>query len=93
MAMENERREEVDTKGKKAETKHEKFLRLSSCRVNSAVKYIDNLVPLANATNYDYTADEVAQIFAHLRRTVDNAESAFNVSLHKKNSGKGLIFR
>ena len=93
MAMENERREGVETKGKKAETKHEKFLRLSSSRVNSAVKHINNLVSLSNTSNYDFSKDEVNQIFVYLDEAVANAKSAFDVSLNKRSSKKGFDFK
>lgn len=78
---------------KKARTKHERFQLNSKRRIDAAVKNITNLVPLSNTSNYDFSKDEVDQIFAYLDEAVANAKSAFDVALNKRSSKKGFDFK
>lgn len=67
-------------KGKKDESKHEKFVRLAEARTN---KIIDTLQLLGNCSNkafYEYSKDEVDQIFQAIEIELKDAKRKFNPS-------------
>jgi len=52
-----------DTSTRMRAEDHEKFLKLATRRVNSAIKTLTLIGNLSSRSNYDYTDAEVAQIF------------------------------
>ena len=71
---------------KPAEDKHEKFLRVATPRVNKALKAIA-LIGNQAAAGYSPTEEEVADMFATIRKKVDEAEKCYQSS-----STKGVAF-
>ena len=65
-------------KSKPVESKREKFVRLAEARTN---KIIDTLQLLANCSNtsaYEYTSEDVQQIFDAIEFEVKEAKKKFN---------------
>ena len=50
------------------EAKSERFVRLAEARVNKIIKMVRLLGNLSWSSNYEYTTDQVAQIFKALSR-------------------------
>lgn len=63
----------------KTETKHDKFKRLASQRVSSALGKIE-LVGNLSSSGYEYTPEEVGKIFSSLQQTLDAAKARFSKS-------------
>lgn len=55
----------------------EKFIRLANRRVNKAIKELQLIGNLANKSNYDYTDEDVRQIFQALRAELKRCEERF----------------
>lgn len=60
------------------ETKHEKFLRLSTNRVEKAVYHIGLIANLASH-NYEYSEQEAENVISELRTAVDLVAAAFDL--------------
>jgi hypothetical protein len=60
-----------------AETKADKFKRLAVSRTNKALDAISNLGGLASTTNYEYTDEQVAKIFAALEGEMTKLQARF----------------
>ena len=63
----------------------EKFVRLANRRVNKAIKDLQLIGNLANKSNYDYTEEDVRQIFQALRAELKRAEERFSSTGSKEN--------
>lgn len=59
------------------ESKHDKFKRLATPRVTSALKKIELIGNLA-ASSYEYTPDEVEKIFGALQETLNSTKARFS---------------
>jgi hypothetical protein len=69
-----------------AETKHDKFRRLATQRVTSALKKIELIGNLATSS-YEYSQEEVEKIFNSLQQALDSIKGKFSKS-KKENAGK-----
>ena len=58
------------------ESKHDKFKRIASRRVQKAIKDIGNIKNLSKSS-YEYTEEEVEKIFNALQGTLDDTRNAF----------------
>lgn len=58
------------------ETKNEKFVRIASPRVNAVIDKLDILSNCASS-NYEYTEEQVENMFQAIRDAVDNCYSQF----------------
>lgn len=59
------------------EPKSERFVRLAEARVNKIIKMVRLLGNLSWSSNYEYTTDQVAQIFRTLQTELDTARKRF----------------
>ena len=59
------------------ETKEEKFLRLSSSRVNNVINAIYVLTNMANRSNYSYTEEQVENMFCAIEAVLHVAKKKF----------------
>lgn len=59
------------------ETKSEAFERLARARYTKLVKRIRLLGNLGNRNNYEYTDEQIAMLFGHIRVELDDAEARF----------------
>ncbi|EHM12593.1 hypothetical protein JonanDRAFT_0166 [Jonquetella anthropi DSM 22815] len=66
------------TNEKTTETRHHRFIRLSEARVNALLEKIRLLGNLSSSF-YEYSADEVNQIFRALQSALADARSRFKV--------------
>lgn len=66
------------------ETKHEKFKRIAERRVNSIIDQIRILGNLSNTSNYEYSLDEVHQIFKTIEVELKNTKEMFEFENEKK---------
>lgn len=68
-------------KASDGETKADAFKRLASARVGKALGMLKNIEHLANRSQYDFTAEQVAKIVGALRSEVDAIASSFDAAL------------
>lgn len=59
------------------ETKRDKFIRLASARMNSALKQIRLIGNLSSKNNYEYTKADVKKMVDALKGSVDEMEKRF----------------
>ena len=59
------------------EAKSERFVRLAEARVNKIIKMVRQLGNLSWSSNYEYTTDQVAQIFRTLQTELNTARQRF----------------
>lgn len=71
---------------KKIETDREKFLRLATKRVNTALKAIQLIGNLSNRGNYEYAERDVERIFAALTAEIKSCRERFSASGTKSKS-------
>ena len=60
-----------------AESKRERFIRMAERRVNNLLGSIALIGNLSSRNNYEYTKDDVSQIFREIRDEVTKAEKRF----------------
>ncbi len=60
------------------EKDREKFVELANKRVNNAIKAIQLIGNLSNKSNYDYTEEDISEIFAALNRELKSCRDRFN---------------
>ena len=75
--------ENEEVKGNPNETKEEKFRRLAEQRVAATLDKIRLIGNLATS-QYSYSADQVAKIFAALKDAVADVEDKFHRTLERK---------
>lgn len=59
------------------EAKSDRFVRLAEARVNKIIKMVRLLGNLSWSSNYEYTTDQVAQIFKALQTELNTARQRF----------------
>ena len=73
------------------EAKSERFVRLAEARVNKIIKMVRLLGNLSWSSNYEYTTDQVAQIFKALQTELNTARRRFAAGQkRKKQTGRQL---
>ena len=58
----------------------EKFVRLATKRVNSAIKSINLIGNLSNKSNYDYTEEDITKIFKALQEELNACKKRFDMA-------------
>ncbi len=69
------------------ETKDQKFVRIAEIRVNKMVDWIRKIDNLSNRINYEYTDEQVEEIFNYIQSELDEAKKHF-LSSGKKETKK-----
>lgn len=59
------------------ENKRERFVRIAEARTNKIIDMLRLLGNCSNKSNYDYTDEDVKQIFAAIEKEVKAARNAF----------------
>lgn len=67
------------------ETKHDKFKRLAEKRTNDIINKLRLVGNLSNRQQYDYSDEEVSELFEAIRDALKRSESTFNNSVVKNN--------
>ena len=65
-------------------TKQENFKRIATNRVNKIIDLISKLQNLSNSSFYEYTDEQINQIFSTIQKELDKQKQEF-----KKDSKKG----
>lgn len=65
------------------EDKHTKFIRLAESRTNDILNRFRLIGNLANRSNYDYTQEEVDELFSAIELELKKTRKLFNAELHK----------
>lgn len=60
--------------------KREKFVKLAEARVSKALKDLQLIGNLSNRSAYDYSEQDVKQIFRALQKALDSAKGRFSES-------------
>ena len=71
-------------KNKSEESKHDKFVRLAEARTNKIIDTLQLLGNCANTAIYEYSQDEVDQIFQAIDQEVREAKRKFNKTKSEK---------
>jgi|BioPla2DNA2_1021312.scaffolds.fasta_scaffold60241_3 hypothetical protein len=66
------------------ETKNQKFKRIAENRVNRIIDQIRVLGNLSNTSNYEYSMDEVNQIFKTIEIELANTKEMFELANEKR---------
>jgi len=66
------------------ENKHDKFIRLAESRTNAAIQKIQLISNLANRGNYEYSKEEINELFRALEKEIQIAKKSFESELEKK---------
>lgn len=75
------------------ESRHEKFRRIAENRLSRVFSTMSLIENLANKRYYDYTIDEVNEIFQALEEKGDEIRTYFEVSAGKKELTKTFFFK
>ena len=77
--LENEDENEVDNEemDNPNETKNEKFIRIAEGRVTKLLSWIRKLDNLSNRGNYEYTDEQVEQMFSAIEDELSEVKSHF----------------
>ncbi len=59
------------------EEKRQKFMENAGKRVNNVMHDIQILEPMARSNSYDFTKDDVEEMFAAMQETLNNAKAEF----------------
>lgn len=62
---------------KNVETKREKFVRLAEARTNKILNMLRLLGNCASKNNYEYTDDDVKQIFNAIEKEIKNTKAKY----------------
>lgn len=65
------------------ESKSEKFHRLAEARTNRILDHITSLSKLANMAHYEFSQEDVREIFGAIRKELNSANTVFEKALEK----------
>jgi hypothetical protein len=65
----------------------DKFVRLATKRVNSALKAIQLIGNLSNRSNYDYTEEDVQKVFRALQDELSTCRKKFELARKRRSGG------
>ena len=76
------------------EQKRQKFMENASKRVNNVMHNIQILEPMARSNTYDFTKNDVEEMFAAMQETLDNVKQEFykKFELKAKSERKAFSF-
>ena len=72
--------------------KREKFIESASKRVNNVIHDIDILEPMARSSVYDFTRDDVNQMFDAMQETLNNVRETYNKKFEEKAKQDKKVF-
>ena len=74
------------------EEKRQKFMEMAGKRVNNILHDIEILIPMSRSTNYDYTKDDVEQMFTAIINRLEDTKSEFEKKFEEKEINAKKIF-
>ena len=74
------------------EEKRQKFMENAGKRVNNVMHDIQILEPMARSNSYDFTKDDVEEMFSAMQETLDNAKQEFYKKFEEKTKATKKVF-
>ena len=74
------------------EEKRQKFMENAGKRVNNVMHDIQILEPMARSNSYDFTKDDVEEMFSAMQETLDNAKQEFYKKFEVKESSRRCFY-
>ena len=74
------------------EEKRQKFIEYAGKRVNNAIHSIEILEPMARSNSYDFTKEDVDQMFSALQETLNNAKDEYYKKFEEKSKAEKKVF-
>lgn len=71
---------------KKNESKADKFIRLGEYRINKTIKAIEQLENLSNKSAYEYTPEQVENMFSVIEAKIAEVKAKFMVTKQKEST-------
>ena len=74
------------------EEKRKKFMEYAGKRVNNVLHDIQILEPMSRSASYDFTRQDVEEMFAAMQETLNNAKAEFEKKFEEKARSEKKIF-
>lgn len=74
------------------EEKRMKFMENAGKRVNKVMHDIQILEPMSRSSVYDFTKEDVEEMFFAMQETLDNAKAEFNKKFEEKSRTEKKVF-
>lgn len=74
------------------EEKRAKFMEYAGKRVNNVLHDIQILEPMARSNSYDFTRQDVEEMFAAMQETLNEAKEEFNKKFEEKSRATKKVF-
>ncbi len=74
------------------EEKREKFIESAGKRVNNVIHDIEILEPMARSNVYDFTKDDVEQMFDAMQETLTNVRENYYKRFEEKSKAEKKVF-
>ena len=74
------------------EEKRKKFMEYAGKRVNNVLHDIQILEPMSRSTSYDFTRQDVEEMFAAMQETLNNAKIEFEKKFEEKARSEKKVF-
>ena len=74
------------------EAKRQKFMEYAGKRVNNVLHDIQILEPMSRSSSYDFTRQDVEEMFSAMQETLDNAKAEFEKKFDEKARSEKKVF-
>lgn len=74
------------------EEKRQKFIESAGKRVNNVIHDIEILEPMARSSVYDFSKEDMEEMFNAMQETLDNVKEAFNKKFEEKAKAEKKVF-
>ena len=74
------------------EEKRKKFMEYAGKRVNNVLHDIQILEPMSRSTSYDFTRQDVEEMFSAMQETLNNAKAEFEKKFEEKARSEKKVF-
>ena len=74
------------------EEKRKKFMEYAGKRVNNVLHDIQILEPMSRSSSYDFTREDVNEMFNAMQETLDNAKAEFEKKFEEKARAEKKVF-
>ena len=74
------------------EEKRNKFMEYAGKRVNNVLHDIQILEPMSRSTSYDFTRQDVEEMFSAMQETLNNAKAEFEKKFEEKARSEKKVF-
>lgn len=74
------------------QTKREKFMEFAGKRVNNVLHDMQILEPMARSASYDFTRQDVDEMFAAMQETLNNVKAEFEKKFEEKARSEKKVF-